>query len=129
MKEKKIDGLMLKTSYDSGYCKLMEKFIKWVLFGYSSEFELEEMNIPSEFNETFIITFQRIFIFSLSSTCTFFNEVCAKLNNVELFFPSKKDKELSENFEILKISKLFNGLNQLKLLVFLLIINKGIIIF
>ena len=106
MKDKKIDGLMLITSYDSGYSKLMEKFIKWVLFGYSSKFELEEMSIPSAFNETFIIiTFQRIFIFSLSSTCTFFNEVCAKLNNVELFFPSKKDEELSENLEILKISK------------------------
>ena len=87
MKKKKIDGLMLITSYDSGYSKLMEKFIKWVLFGYSSKF-----------NETFIIiTFQRIFIFSLS--CTFFNEVCAKLNNVELFFPSKKDEELSENLK------------------------------
>ena len=106
MKEKKIEGLLLITSYDCSYSKLMEKFVKWLLFGASSNYEIEQLSIPYEFNETFIIiTLQRIFIFSLPSTGNFFNEICSKLNNVELFIVSKEDEELSENLEILKISK------------------------
>ena len=106
MKAKKIDGLLLITSYDCSYSKLMEKFVKWLLFGASSNYEIEQLSIPYDFNETFIIiTLQRIFIFSLPSTGNFFNEICSKLNNVELFIVSKEDEELSENLEILKISK------------------------
>ena len=86
IESKKLDGILLISSYDCGYSLHMHRAIKWLLFGVSSLVKIDEANLPSEFNETFIVvTLTKIFIFSLSSTKVFFYELTSKVKNVEFF--------------------------------------------